>query len=110
MYREGDSATPTAKHTLMSVVKFTSDNERGLTALFGDMDGMGVQVVTVGAGQHAHIIERTIRTFKEVIRTSYYSVPYKMPEFMLAHLIINACKKLLLFPTASTQWKAETST
>jgi hypothetical protein len=33
-----------------SVVKFTSDNERGLTALFGDMDGMGVQVVTVGAG------------------------------------------------------------
>jgi hypothetical protein len=61
----------------MSVVKFTSDNERGLTALFGDMEGMGVQVVvTVGAGQHAHIIERTIRTFKEVIRTSYYySVP-----------------------------------
>jgi hypothetical protein len=59
----------------MSIVKFTSDNERGLTALFGDMDGMGVQVVMVGAGQHAHIIERTIRTFKEVIRTSYYSVP-----------------------------------
>jgi Reverse transcriptase (RNA-dependent DNA polymerase) len=87
----------------MSVVKFTSDNERGLTALFGDMDGMGVQVVTVGAGQHAHIIERTIRTFKEVIRTSYHSVPYKMPDFLLLHLILNACKKLLFFPTASTR-------
>jgi Reverse transcriptase (RNA-dependent DNA polymerase) len=87
----------------MSVVKFTSDNERGLTALFGDMDGMGVHVVTVGAGQHAHIIERTIRTFKEVIRASYHSVPYKIPDFLLTHLIINACKKLLLFPTASTR-------
>jgi hypothetical protein len=82
----------------MSVVKFTSDNERGLAALFGDMDGMGFQVVTVGAGQHAHIVERTIRTFKEVIRTSYY----KILEFMLTRLIINACKKLLLFPTAAT--------
>ena len=30
------------------VVKFTSENERGLTALFGDMNGMGVQVITVG--------------------------------------------------------------
>jgi hypothetical protein len=74
----------------MSVVKFTSDNERGLTALFGDMDGMGVHVVTVGAGQHAHIIERTIRTFKEVIRASCHSVPYKIPDFLLTHLIINA--------------------
>ena len=87
----------------MSVVKCTSDNERGLKALFGDMDGMGVQVVTFGAGQHAHIIERTIRTFKEVIRTSYHSVPYMMPDILLLHLILNACKKLSFFPTASTR-------
>jgi hypothetical protein len=84
----------------MSVVRFTSDNER---ALFGDMNGMGVHVVTVGAGQCAHEIERTIRTLKDVIRSIWHSVPYRVPDIMLIPVIISACKKLLLFPSASTR-------
>ena len=35
----------------ISIAKFTSDNERGITALFGDMNAMGVEVITVGPGQ-----------------------------------------------------------
>jgi hypothetical protein len=87
----------------MSITRFTSDNERGLTALFGDMNGMGVHVVTVGPGQHAHVIERTIRTLKETIRTTIYSLPYKLPDAMMPYLIISAGKKLLLFPTVATR-------
>jgi hypothetical protein len=78
----------------MSVTKFTSDNERGLTALFGDMNGMGVQAVTVGPGQHGHVIERTIRTYKEGIRSAYHSAPYDILDCMWPHLIKLAPKLL----------------
>jgi hypothetical protein len=79
----------------MSITTFTSDNARGLTALFGDMNGMGVQAFTVGPGQHAHVIERTIRTYKEVIRCAYHSSPYEIADCLWPHMIINAGRKLL---------------
>jgi hypothetical protein len=87
----------------MSITKFTSDNERGLTALFGEMNGMGVQAVTIGPGQHAHVIERTIRTYKEVIRCAYHSSPYEIADCLWPHMIINAGRKLLLFPSTATR-------
>jgi hypothetical protein len=87
----------------MSVVRFTSDNERGLTALFGEINGMGVQVVTVGAVQHARVIERTIRTLKDVFRSTWHSVPHRVPDIILIPMIISARKKLLLFSSTSTR-------
>jgi Reverse transcriptase (RNA-dependent DNA polymerase) len=59
------------------VTQFTSDNERGITALFGDMNAIGVSVVAVGPGQHAHTIERAIRTLKETILRSIMNVVEK---------------------------------
>lgn len=52
------------------VTQFTSDNESGMTALFGDMNGMGVAVVAVGPGQYEHTVERMILTLKEAIRSA----------------------------------------
>ena len=85
------------------VTQFTSDNERGITALFGDMNAMGVSVVTVGPGQHAHTIERAIRTLKETMRSAIFSLPYLLPDALMPHLVLSSAKKLLLFPSASTR-------
>ena len=83
------------------IVKFTSDNERGIAALFGDMSGMGVEVITVGPGQHDHIIERMIRHLKETIRSTIFSLPFLVPDMMMPHLVLSSAKKLLLFPSAT---------
>ena len=85
----------------IAIVKFTSDNERGIAALFGDMNAMGVEVVTVGPGQHDHIIERMIRTLKETIRSMIHSLPYLVPDSLMQHLVLSAGKKMLLFPSAT---------
>ena len=87
----------------ISIVRFTSDNEKGIAALFGDMNAMGVEVVTVGPGQHDHVIERMIRHLKETIRTIIYSLPYLVPDALMPHLVLGAAKKLLLFPSHSTR-------
>ena len=87
----------------IKVTQFTSDNERGITALFGDMNAMGVTVVAVGPGQHAHTIERTIRTLKETIRSAIFSLQYLLPDAMMPHLVLSSAKKLLLFPSVSTR-------
>jgi hypothetical protein len=80
------------------VTQFTSDNERGITALFGDMR---VSVVAVGPGQHAHTIERA--TLKETMRSAIFSLPYLLPDALMPHLVLSSAKKLLLFPSASTR-------
>ena len=87
----------------IKVTQFTSDNERGITALFGDMNAMGVSVITVGPGQHAHTIERAIRTLKETMRSAIFSLPYLLPDAMMPHLVLSSAKKLLLFPSPSTR-------
>ena len=87
----------------INITHFTSDNERGITALFGDMNAMGVTVVTVGPGQHDHTAERMIRTLKEAIRSTIFSLPYILPDIMMPHLVLSSAKKLLLFPSSSTR-------
>ena len=81
----------------IDVVRFISDNEKGLIALFSEMGAMSVEVITVGAGQHDHIAERGIRTFKEVLRPMIASLPYMMADNLLPHAILAAAKKLLFF-------------
>jgi hypothetical protein len=81
----------------IDVVRFTSDNEKGLAALFSDMSAMSVEQITVGPGQHDHSIERAIRTFKEELRTIIQSLPFNLADVLLPHVILAAAKKLLLF-------------
>ena len=81
----------------IDVVRFTSDNERGLAALFSDMGAMSVEQITVGPGQHDHSIERAIRTYKEELRTIILSLPFNMADVLLPHVILAAAKKLLFF-------------
>ena len=85
----------------ISITKFTSDNERGIAALFNDMNAMGVRVISVGPGQHDHIIERMIRHLKETIRCTIFSLPYLMPDILMPHLVTSSVKKLLLFPSST---------
>ena len=87
----------------ITIVKFTSDNERGIAALAGDMSGMGVEVITVGPGQHDHTIERMIRHLKEVIRATVHSLPFLVPDFMMTLLVLSCGNKLNLFPSTATR-------
>ena len=59
----------------ISIVKFTSDNERGIAALVNDMNAMGVEVITVGPGQQDHVIERVISVIVPGQGSRSYRVP-----------------------------------
>ena len=107
-----DLTTPTLRKSIrqmfgtigsrrISIVGFTSDNERGLAALAGDMNAMGVEVIAVGPGQHDHTIERMIRHLKETIRSTIYSLPYLVADAVMPHLVMSCARKLLLFPTST---------
>ena len=83
----------------IKITMFTSDNEKGIAALAADFSGMGVEVVTVGPGQHDHTIERMIRHLKETIRTTMYSLPFLVPDFMMTIMVVSCGNKLNLFPS-----------
>jgi Reverse transcriptase (RNA-dependent DNA polymerase) len=85
----------------IDVVRFTSDNEKGIASLFGDMSGMGVQAITVGSGQHDHIIERAIRYPKETVRATIASLPFLVPDCIMAHLVVSCTRKIMLFPSTT---------
>ena len=85
----------------IKVTRFSSDNERGIAALSGDMNAMGVAVVPVGPGQHDHVVERMIRHLKETIRSTIHSLPYLVTDAMMNHLVLSCSKKLLLFPSST---------
>ena len=87
----------------IQITMFTSDNEKGIAALAADFSGMGVEVVTVGPGQHDHIIERMIRHLKETIRATKYSLPFLVPDFMITIMVVLCGNKLNLFPSTSTR-------
>ena len=89
------------KSRRIDVVRFTSDNEKGIAALFGDMAGMGVEAITVGPGQHDHVIERMIRQLKETIRSTIASLPFQAPDIIVPHLVLSCTRKLLLFPSST---------
>lgn len=83
------------------VQRFTSDNERGLAAMQGDMAGMGVEAIMVGPGQHNHVIERMIRQLKETIRATIASIPFQVPDILMPHLVVSCNRKLMYFPSST---------
>ena len=91
----------TLKAKGIEVVRFTSDNEKGIASLCQDLGGMDVMVITVGPGQHDHIIERMIRHLKDTIRTTMASLPFLVPDIMMPYIVIGCTRKLLLFPTST---------
>ena len=58
-------------------------------------------MITVGPGQHDHVIERMIRHLKETIRCTIFSLPYLLPDILMPHLVMSSAKKLLLFPSST---------
>jgi hypothetical protein len=88
---------------LITNTVFTSDNVRGIAALAGGMNGMGVEIIAVRPGQHDHIIERMIRHFNGVIRATKFSLPFLIPDFMMTPLVIACGNKLNLFPSTATR-------
>jgi hypothetical protein len=92
----------------ITITIFTSDNESGIAALAGDMSGVGVEVIAVGPGQHDHFIERMIRHLKEVIRTTKFSLPFLVPDFLMTLLVIACGNKLNLFPSTATRTNYKT--
>ena len=83
----------------ITVKRFQSDNERGLSCLFGDMAAMKVEAIAVGPGQHDHIIERMIRHLKETVRATIASLPFQVPDILMSHIVVSCTKKLILFPS-----------
>ena len=83
----------------VDIIRFTSDNDKGLTALFEDMNAISVKTVTVRSGQHDHIIERMIRWLKEIIRSILHSVPYYLTDSLLIHMALSSPMKLNTFPS-----------
>ena len=83
---------------------FTSDNERGIAALAGDMSGMGVEVIIVGPGQHDHTIELMIRQLEGTIRATKYSLPILVQDYFMMTIMIVLCGyKLNLLPSTATR-------
>ena len=65
------------------------------------MNAIGVEIITVGPGQHDHIIERMIRHLKKTIRCTIFSLLYLLPDvLMMSHLVMSSARKLLLFPSS----------
>ena len=85
----------------IKITRFTSDNERGIAAITGDTNAMGVVISAVGPGQHDHIVKRMIRHLKETIRATIHSLPYLVADAMINHLVLSCSKKLLLFPSST---------
>ena len=84
----------------ISILKITSDNEHGIAALVNDMKAMSVEVITVGPGQHDHIIERMIRHLIKTNRCIIFSLLYLLPDVLkMSHLVMSSARKLLLVPS-----------
>jgi hypothetical protein len=89
--------------TQIKIMIFTSDSERSVAALAGDMSGMGVDVVAMGHGQHNHIIERMMRHLKEVIWATKLNLPFVVPDFLVKLLVLICANELNLFPSTATR-------
>ena len=88
-------------HKKLDVALFTSDNEEGIASLLRDIGGINVTVITVGPGQHNHIIERLIRHLKKTNRPTIASLTFLVPDAMMPHLVTGCTRKLQLFPTST---------
>ena len=81
----------------IQIAQFVSDNEKGLSSLFGDNRPPNVEMVTSGLGDYTNRIEAAIRTVKEEVRRSCFYVPFLLSHQMFKLLVVSVSKKTNLF-------------
>ena len=77
----------------IQIAQFVSDNEKGLSSLFGDKNPLNVDMVTSGLGEYANRIETAIRTVKESVIRSCFYVPFILSHQMFKLLVVSVAKK-----------------
>ena len=83
----------------INIAQFVSDNEKGLSSLFGDKNPLNVDMVTSGVGEYSNRIESAIRTVKEAVIRSCFYVPFILSHQMFKLLVVSVSKKTNLIPT-----------
>ena len=64
-----------------------SDGEGAIKKLDGLIGDIGIKVNTASKGEHVPEVERAIRQVKERVRSFYTTLPYKLDETLLVHLV-----------------------
>jgi hypothetical protein len=77
----------------IQIAQFVSDNEKGLSSLFGDKNSLNVDMVTSGLGEYANRIETAIHTIKEAVIRSCFYVPFILSHQMFKLLVVSVAKK-----------------
>ena len=75
------------------------DDQPGFAALVGHIPG--VQVDIAGAGDHMDKIDAKIRRLKEMIRSIYTGLPWKLPDMMIKDLVKYAVSRMNLKKSSS---------
>jgi hypothetical protein len=63
------------------------DGEKGIAAIIPQLNNLGLEVFTVGAGSHVPEIESRIRLVKEKAREFFTCLPFTMPNVMIVYCV-----------------------
>jgi hypothetical protein len=75
-----------------------TDSEGAVKAMKSELNAMGIEVNSAGAGQHVPVIENKIRQIKERIRAVLNTLPFTLPASMLKNLVFYSVKCLNMMP------------
>ena len=81
----------------IQIAQFVSDNEKGLSSLFGDNNPLNIEMVTSGLGEYANRIEAVIRVVKDAVRRSCFYVPFILSHEMFKLLVVSVTKRINFF-------------
>lgn len=81
----------------IQIAQFVSDNEKGLSSLFGDSNPLNIEMVTSGLGEYANRIEAVIRVVKDAVRRSCFYVPFILSHEMFKLLVVSVTKRINFF-------------
>lgn len=84
------------------VKKICGDREGGFAANRNELSAMNIQLYQSSTEGHDSRIERQIRTIKGKLRSSFFSLPYKLPRDWIDHLAIFVCQSQNLVPNNKT--------
>jgi hypothetical protein len=71
-----------------------TDGEGAIASLKSELNANGIVVNPSGPGQHVPDIERKIREVKERMRTVLHSLPFTLPQSLLAWLVYYAVRQI----------------
>lgn len=88
-----------ARHFL--VVRVLVDGEGALFAMRFDLQAAGIMVDPAGPNQHVPAVEVRIKVLKQIFRSVYTSLPYKLPKFLFKYLVYFAASRVNMYPVSS---------